>query len=51
MAEHATFAAIMPSLFLPIAVEFRLLAAVDVVSVPGFEPRAIGIDHPPQLIG
>ncbi len=51
MAEHATFAAVIPGLFLAGPVDLRLLASIDATRVKGFEPRAAGIDHPPQLLG
>ena len=50
MAEHAAFAAIVPSLDVPVAIELQLLAVVNVVPARGFEPLAVGIDHPPQLL-
>ncbi|MEO5722095.1 MAG: hypothetical protein ABIR71_11575 [Chthoniobacterales bacterium] len=50
-AEHAAFAAIMPALFLPARTESHLLARIEVASVRVSEPRAAGIDHPPQLVG
>lgn len=50
MAEHAAFAAIVPSLDVPMAIELHLLAAVNVAPARGFEPLAVGIDHPPQLL-
>lgn len=49
MAEHAAFAAIVPSLFVPATIELRLLALVNVATARAVEPRAAGIDHPPQL--
>ena len=51
MAEHATFAAVVPALFVPATIELRLLAPVNVAPLRAVEPRASGIDHPPQLIG
>ncbi len=50
MAEHAAFAAIAPGFEAPVAIDWQLLAVVSVVSARGFEPLAVGIDHPPQLL-
>ena len=50
MAEHAAFAAIVPGFEAPVAINWQLLAVVNVVPARGFEPLAVGIDHPPQLL-
>ncbi len=49
-AEHAAFAAIVPTLLMPAAVDLQLLAWLDLGAVRRCEPRAVGIDHPPQLL-
>ncbi len=50
-AEHLAMVAVMPSLLLPQPVQLNLLSPVIVSATPAQPPRAVGIDHPPQLLG
>ncbi len=51
MAEHKAFAAVVPAFVIPVTLELQLLSGVIVDPARSPEPRAAGIDHPPQLIG
>ena len=49
MADHEAFAAVVPMLVVHVVLELHVLSGVIIDPARSPEPRAAGIDHPPQL--